>query len=145
MGLCPAEEPYSLETRLRECGEKRGKKGLKAVMQSIDVVAATCIGCGMGPLDSLTFPFIVIDEAAQVIEPAVLLPLGKGAVQAVMVGDQCQLPATVLSQERKVQASTFPCLTDFSQWAWNTRSSPVSTGCIRQSAPSPHGASTAVS
>ncbi|CAE7941204.1 unnamed protein product [Symbiodinium necroappetens] len=31
--------------------------------------------------------------------PAVILPLGKGAVQAVLVGDQCQLPATVLSQE----------------------------------------------
>ncbi|CAK9042739.1 unnamed protein product [Durusdinium trenchii] len=53
----------------------------------------------MGPLDRIQFPFIVIDEAAQVIEPAVILPLGKGAVQAVLVGDQCQLPATVLSQE----------------------------------------------
>eukprot|EP00913_Durusdinium_trenchii_P024044 g22582.t1 len=72
---------------------------MKAVLENIDVVCATCIGCGMGPLDSRTFPFIVIDEAAQVIEPAVILPLGKGAVQAVMVGDQCQLPATVLSQE----------------------------------------------
>lgn len=82
---------------------KRGDKGLKKVLESVDVVAATCIGCGMGPLDSLTFPFIVIDEAAQVIEPAVILPLGKGAVQAVMVGDQCQLPATVLSQEAQAK------------------------------------------
>merc|ERR1712050_660788 len=72
---------------------------MKEVLKNVDVVAATCIGCGMGPLDSLEFPFIVIDEAAQVIEPAVIIPLGKGAVQAVMVGDQCQLPATVLSQE----------------------------------------------
>merc|ERR1719454_1945475 len=68
-------------------------------MDSIDVVCATCIGCGMGPLDKLKFPYVVVDEAAQVIEPAVVLPLGKGAVQVVMVGDQCQLPATVLSQE----------------------------------------------
>jgi len=99
MGLCSADEPYSLESRLAEVGMKRGEKGVKAVLQNVDVVAATCIGCGMGPLDRVTFPFIVIDEAAQVIEPAVILPLGKGAVQAVMVGDQCQLPATVLSQE----------------------------------------------
>ena len=99
MGLCSAKEPYSLETRLEEAGMRRGDKGMKAVLENIDVVCATCIGCGMGPLDSRTFPFIVIDEAAQVIEPAVILPLGKGAVQAVMVGDQCQLPATVLSQE----------------------------------------------
>eukprot|EP00930_Biecheleria_cincta_P067106 TRINITY_DN534_c0_g1_i2.p1 TRINITY_DN534_c0_g1~~TRINITY_DN534_c0_g1_i2.p1 ORF type:complete len:1465 (-),score=368.91 TRINITY_DN534_c0_g1_i2:53-4408(-) len=100
MGLCSAKEPYSLETRLSELGYRRGDKGgLQAVFKSVDVVCATCIGCGMGPMDSRTFPFIVIDEAAQVIEPAVILPLGKGAVQAVMVGDQCQLPATVLSQE----------------------------------------------
>eukprot|EP00929_Paragymnodinium_shiwhaense_P075401 TRINITY_DN3854_c0_g1_i1.p1 TRINITY_DN3854_c0_g1~~TRINITY_DN3854_c0_g1_i1.p1 ORF type:complete len:1545 (+),score=454.06 TRINITY_DN3854_c0_g1_i1:54-4637(+) len=100
MGLCAAKEPYSLESRLAEVGMKRADgKGLREVLKNVDVVAATCIGCGMGPMDSITFPFIVIDEAAQVIEPAVILPLGKGAVQAVMVGDQCQLPATVLSQE----------------------------------------------
>jgi superfamily I DNA and/or RNA helicase len=98
MGLCDKEKPYSFDVRLAECGAKRGDKGLKAVMSKVDVVAATCIGCGMGPLDKITFPFIVVDEAAQVIEPAVTLPLGKGAIQAVMVGDQCQLPATVLSQ-----------------------------------------------
>ena len=38
---------------------------VQAVLENIDVVCATCIGCGMGPLDSRTFPFIVIDEAAQ--------------------------------------------------------------------------------
>ncbi|CAJ1441821.1 unnamed protein product [Effrenium voratum] len=103
MGLCSAKEPYSLETRLGEIGMRRGEKGMKAVFETVDVVCATCIGCGMGPLDSKTFPFIVIDEAAQVIEPAVILPLGKGAVQAVMVGDQCQLPATVLSQEAQTK------------------------------------------
>ncbi|CAK0848491.1 unnamed protein product [Prorocentrum cordatum] len=99
VGLCRAEKPYSLETRLAECGERRGNKGMAAVLSRMDVVAATCIGVGMGPLDKHVFPYVVVDEAAQVIEPAVILPLGKGAVQAVMVGDQCQLPATVLSQE----------------------------------------------
>ncbi|CAJ1351779.1 unnamed protein product [Effrenium voratum] len=99
MGLCPQDRPYSFESRLRECGRSRGDAGLRHVLETIDVVCATCIGCGMGPLDRIKFPFIVIDEAAQVIEPAVILPLGKGAVQAVLVGDQCQLPATVLSQE----------------------------------------------
>lgn len=99
MGLCPQDRPYSFESRLAECGRQRGGAGLRHVMENIDVVCATCIGCGMGPLDKIRFPFVVIDEAAQVIEPAVILPLGKGAVQAVLVGDQCQLPATVLSQE----------------------------------------------
>merc|ERR1719277_89903 len=104
MGLCDAKAPYSLESRLGELGmTRKDRGGLKKVLETIDVVAATCIGAGMGPLDSLVFPFIVIDEAAQVIEPAVILPLGKGAVQAVMVGDQCQLPATVLSQEAQTK------------------------------------------
>ena len=67
------------------------------------VEVCSCVLSMSGPLDSKTFPFIVIDEAAQVIEPAVILPLGKGAVQAVMVGDQCQLPATVLSQEAQAK------------------------------------------
>lgn len=61
---------------------RTGGLSAEAVFANVDVVAATCIGCGMGPLDSKTFPFIIIDEAAQVIEPAVILPLGKGAVQA---------------------------------------------------------------
>eukprot|EP00930_Biecheleria_cincta_P039257 TRINITY_DN27000_c0_g1_i1.p1 TRINITY_DN27000_c0_g1~~TRINITY_DN27000_c0_g1_i1.p1 ORF type:complete len:1619 (-),score=376.47 TRINITY_DN27000_c0_g1_i1:52-4908(-) len=99
MGLCSQDAPYSLESRLAECGMSRGESGLKAIMQQVDVVCATSIGCGMGPLDRIKFPFIVVDEAAQVMEPAVILPLGKGAVQAVMVGDQCQLPATILSRE----------------------------------------------
>eukprot|EP00971_Amphidinium_carterae_P144445 2862479-Amphidinium_carterae.1 len=88
MGLCSADEPYSLDARLKEMGHRRGERGMKAVLESVDVVAATCIGCGMGPLDSPKLNHVVtlcvVDEAAQVIEPAVLLPLGKGAVQAVM-------------------------------------------------------------
>ena len=36
--------PYSFETRLAECGARRGDAGLKAVMQNVDVVAVTCIG-----------------------------------------------------------------------------------------------------
>ena len=53
MGLCSAKEPYSLETRLQECGLRRGDKGMKAVFENVDVICATCIGCGMGCLDDI--------------------------------------------------------------------------------------------
>ena len=49
---------------------------------------------------SLLFDAIVCDEAAQAIEPSVLIPLHllSPAGVLVMVGDPCQLPATVISR-----------------------------------------------
>ncbi|CAD7948713.1 unnamed protein product [Amoebophrya sp. A25] len=69
------------------------------VREWADVVCATCIGAGMKLMRRLHFPYVIIDEAAQVIEPACLIPLSRGCVQAVLVGDQCQLPPTVISDE----------------------------------------------
>ncbi|KAJ7547089.1 hypothetical protein O6H91_08G068600 [Diphasiastrum complanatum] len=43
------------------------------------------------------FDVVVIDEAAQAVEPATLVPLAHGCRQAFLVGDPIQLPATVLS------------------------------------------------
>lgn len=44
------------------------------------------------------FDIVVIDEAAQAVEPSTLIPLRYGATQVVLVGDPQQLPATVLSR-----------------------------------------------
>ncbi|KAK9162694.1 hypothetical protein Syun_003596 [Stephania yunnanensis] len=43
------------------------------------------------------FDVVIIDEAAQAVEPATLVPLGNGCKQVFMVGDPVQLPATVIS------------------------------------------------
>ncbi len=76
---------------------------LVAFASTFDVVCATCIGAGMSLLNArdacISFPRIIVDEAAQVIEPAVLVPLAKGSDQVVLVGDHCQLPALVLSRD----------------------------------------------
>lgn len=108
VGVCDAELPYSMEAHLEYYGyEGRKPKGAKGagkgaqndVISKADVICATVVGSGMGLLRNLDFPFVVVDEAAQIIEPACLIPLSKGSVQVVMVGDQCQLPATVLSHQ----------------------------------------------
>eukprot|EP01059_Diplonema_ambulator_P031685 TRINITY_DN589_c0_g1_i1.p1 TRINITY_DN589_c0_g1~~TRINITY_DN589_c0_g1_i1.p1 ORF type:complete len:1300 (+),score=277.94 TRINITY_DN589_c0_g1_i1:577-3900(+) len=70
-----------------------------AAIKRADVIAVTCIGAGMSLLKKMEFPFVVIDEAAQVMEPACMIPCTKGMVQCVMVGDQCQLPCTIISTE----------------------------------------------
>ncbi|KAH9626455.1 hypothetical protein KSS87_004956 [Heliosperma pusillum] len=44
-----------------------------------------------------TFDIVIIDEAAQAVEPATLIPLAAGCKQVFLVGDPVQLPATVIS------------------------------------------------
>lgn len=45
------------------------------------------------------FNVVVIDEATQATEPATLVPLTQGAQCAIMAGDPCQLPPTIISRE----------------------------------------------
>ncbi|KAK3035534.1 hypothetical protein RJ639_034739, partial [Escallonia herrerae] len=88
----------------------------KSILREAEIVVATLSGCG-GDLygvcsesisshkfsnlsESTLFDAVVIDEAAQALEPATLIPLqllkSRGA-KCIMVGDPKQLPATVLS------------------------------------------------
>ncbi|KAG0463290.1 hypothetical protein HPP92_019359 [Vanilla planifolia] len=43
------------------------------------------------------FDVVIIDEAAQAVEPATLVPLAHGCKQVFLIGDPVQLPATVVS------------------------------------------------
>lgn len=63
---------------------------------------------GQPPMKHMLFDALVCDEAAQAIEPSSLIPLHLLAPggKLVMVGDPCQLPATVLSRT----ASAAGCL-----------------------------------
>lgn len=53
---------------------------------------------GVKQLERLQFDVVVIDEAAQALEPACWAALLKGR-RAVLAGDHLQLPPTVLSEE----------------------------------------------
>ncbi|GLT41949.1 hypothetical protein SLA2020_159750 [Shorea laevis] len=43
------------------------------------------------------FDIVIVDEAAQAVEPATLVPLASGCKQVFLIGDPVQLPATVIS------------------------------------------------
>ncbi|KAK2965465.1 hypothetical protein RJ640_008259, partial [Escallonia rubra] len=88
----------------------------KSILREAEIVVATLSGCG-GDLygvcsesisshkfsnlsESTLFDAVVIDEAAQALEPATLIPLQllkSRGTKCIMVGDPKQLPATVLS------------------------------------------------
>eukprot|EP00669_Euglena_mutabilis_P001392 TRINITY_DN11755_c0_g1_i1.p1 TRINITY_DN11755_c0_g1~~TRINITY_DN11755_c0_g1_i1.p1 ORF type:complete len:337 (+),score=106.77 TRINITY_DN11755_c0_g1_i1:110-1012(+) len=68
-------------------------------VEQAEVVCTTCSGAGLGMLRSLQFPFVLIDEATQAPEPAALIPLFHNSAQVVLVGDQCQLPPTIVCDE----------------------------------------------
>jgi len=88
----------------KEVGSMVGDQ-LWAAVKNAQVVIATCIGSGMEMLDSRGgakyFHRVIIDECTQACEPAALVALGRSAEQVVLVGDQNQLPATVLSRAAK--------------------------------------------
>ncbi len=68
-----------------------------SALQNAQVVCCTCIGSGADILDNISFERVLVDEATQATEPAVLVPLTRSCRQLVLVGDHCQLPPTVLS------------------------------------------------
>uniref|UniRef100_A0ACD5XU29 Uncharacterized protein n=1 Tax=Avena sativa TaxID=4498 RepID=A0ACD5XU29_AVESA len=100
-----ADENYSLKHKVR-----------KSILGEAEIVVTTLSGCG-GDIygvcletasakkygnfsEQALFDVVVIDEAAQALEPATLIPLqllkSKGT-KCIMVGDPKQLPATVMS------------------------------------------------
>ena len=71
-----------------------------ALVRDADVVCATCVGAGADLLDRFHFDRVLVDEAAQATEPVCVVPLCRRATQLVLVGDQCQLPPTVLDAKQ---------------------------------------------
>ncbi|KAJ4826197.1 hypothetical protein Tsubulata_023786 [Turnera subulata] len=88
----------------------------KAILREAEIVVTTLSGCGGdlfgvcsesmssskfgNPSEHTLFDAVVIDEAAQALEPATLIPLQllkSNSTKCIMVGDPKQLPATVLS------------------------------------------------
>ena len=80
------------------------------IAQAAPVVVASCIGAhqllkgGMGI--GLRFPLVILDEASQTTEPALICALAAAkAEQIVMVGDTKQLPPTVASSAADLRST----------------------------------------
>ncbi len=71
---------------------------VKSILDSADVICATLTGLDPNILDDRTFGTLIIDEAAQAIEPACWPALLRGE-RVILAGDHFQLPPTILSPE----------------------------------------------
>ena len=68
------------------------------ILDGAQVITCTLIGAADKVLDRRTFRTVVIDEAAQALEPATWVPILK-ASKVVLTGDPFQLPPTVKSRK----------------------------------------------
>ncbi|CAG0890385.1 unnamed protein product, partial [Darwinula stevensoni] len=68
------------------------------LLTDADAIISTLVGAAHPVLDKFRFRTVVIDEAAQALEPATWIPILK-ASRVVLAGDPLQLPPTVKSHE----------------------------------------------
>ena len=70
------------------------------ILSSAQVISCTLVGANHPVLEGRKFRTVVIDEAAQALEPACWIPITK-ASRVVMAGDPFQLPPTIKSNEAR--------------------------------------------
>ena len=86
-----------------------GYKERMKQMKDAQIICCTCIGSGSDILDMFgPLEHILVDEATQATEPAILVPIIRGCRQLVLVGDHCQLPPTVLSTRAEEEGHGVP-------------------------------------
>ncbi len=72
----------------------------KVIIETAPVIVASCIGANQLLNENVSFPLVVLDEAAQTTEPALTCALAMAkAEQVVLIGDSKQLPPTITSME----------------------------------------------
>lgn len=104
----------SLDSETRQSAIYEAKKYMNdaqsVIARSAQVVVASCIGAQQllttvgGDKEDSVFDIVVLDEAAQTTEPALICALAaSNACQLVLVGDTMQLPPTVTTQDVEVR------------------------------------------
>lgn len=84
----------------KQGGAGRDRDSIRAsVLDEAAIVFSTLSFSGSSLFSKMShgFDVVIIDEAAQAVEPATLVPLAHGCKQVFLVGDPVQLPATVIS------------------------------------------------
>ena len=81
----------------------------KVIIKTAPVIVASCIGANQLLNEDVSFPIVVLDEAAQTTEPALTCALAVAkAQQVVMIGDSKQLPPTITAMELKDNLGVSP-------------------------------------
>ena len=71
---------------------------IEQILDAAQVIACTLVGAAHPVLEKRKFRTVVVDEAAQALEPATWIPIAK-ASRVILTGDPYQLPPTVKSVE----------------------------------------------
>lgn len=80
----------------------------EAIVKTAPVVVSSCVGAS-SLLENSTFPLVVLDEASQTTEPALLVALAAArAERLIMVGDPEQLPPTIKSHALRTTLGRSP-------------------------------------
>ncbi len=89
-------ESRALEDWARELEDRL----ISEILMSADVIACTLVNTTSRLLQNMKFKTVVIDEAAQALEPATWIPISR-VEKVVLAGDPFQLPPTVKSIDAK--------------------------------------------
>ncbi len=102
------EEHEERKNLFQEAGElmawanQMEERLLDQILDGADVITCTLVGASNKVLEKRNFRTVVIDEAAQALEPATWIPILK-ASKVVLTGDPFQLPPTVKSDAAQRQ------------------------------------------
>jgi len=103
---------------LKEDARKLEDYAVSQILTNADVITCTLIGSINKYTEGRTYKTLVIDEAAQALEPATWIPVAR-AQRVILAGDPFQLPPTVknIDAARKGLSTTLieKCLTRFEQ------------------------------
>ncbi|KAG5550073.1 hypothetical protein RHGRI_015137 [Rhododendron griersonianum] len=91
---------FQTSDKHKQGGSGRERDSIRAsILDEAAIVFSTLSFSGSVLFSKLNrgFDVVIIDEAAQAVEPATLVPLANGCKQLFLVGDPVQLPATVIS------------------------------------------------
>jgi len=70
---------------------------VEKILSEADVVCSTLVGANNSYIENRRFDVVVVDEAAQALEPATWIPIIKANEKVILAGDPFQLPPTVKS------------------------------------------------
>jgi regulator of nonsense transcripts 1 len=94
VGQLTAQDERQYNKQLREATIR--------ALRSVAVLVCTCSTAGSTLLSALRFDSVVVDEAAQAVEPEVIIPLRMGPRRVVLVGDTNQLGPVVKCDRAKL-------------------------------------------